>query len=97
MKFNIVIEPRAIADAQAAIDYYDGKQIDLGKKFNKELDKYIDSLSENPFYQLRYKDYRALPLKKFPYLILFFIDEKTNTVFITAIFNTHQDPEKYPQ
>ena len=97
MEFKIVIEPRALSDAQSAIDYYNEKQIGLGKKFNNALDKHILSLSKNPFYQLKYKDYRALPIKKFPYLIIFFIDEKTDTVFITAIFNTNQNPQKYPE
>ena len=65
MIFNVVIESRALKDAQKAIDYYDEQKVGLGEKFNIALDKHIDILSKNPFYQLRYKDYRALPIKKF--------------------------------
>ena len=97
MLFTIVIEKRAIKDAQKAIDYYDEELIGLGKKFNDSLDKHITTIAKNPFYQLRYKDYRALPIKKFPFLILFYINEPSKTVFITAIFHTKQNTKKLPK
>jgi toxin ParE1/3/4 len=97
MPFTIVIEKRALKDAQKAIDYYDEQAIGLGKKFNTALDKHIETIAKNPFYQLRYKDYRALPIKKFPYLILFYIKESINTVYIIAISNTKQNIDKLPK
>ena len=72
MPFDVVIEKRALKDAQKAIDYYDEQRIGLGGKFNTALDNHISTIANNPFYQLRYKDYRALPIKKIPlsYFIL---------------------------
>jgi toxin ParE1/3/4 len=96
MAFTIVIERMAIADAQQAIDYYDKQQTGLGEKFNTALDIHIQSIAKNPFYQVRYKDYRALPMKKFPFLILFYISEADNSVFITAVFHTSQHTDKLP-
>jgi toxin ParE1/3/4 len=96
MSFTVVIEKRALKDVQKAIDYYDEQQVGLGKKFKNDLDKHITAISKNPFYQLRYKDYRALPIKKFPYLILFYIHENSNTVFITAVFHSKQNTNKLP-
>ncbi|MBW6483704.1 MAG: type II toxin-antitoxin system RelE/ParE family toxin [Vicingaceae bacterium] len=97
MSFIVVVEKRALKDAQKAIDYYDEQRIGLGEKFNAALDKHILAIANNPFYQLRYKDYRALPIKKFPYLILFYIQEDANTVFVTAIFHTKQNTNKLPK
>jgi toxin ParE1/3/4 len=97
MTFVIVIEPRALADFQAAIDYYDEQQTGLGKKFSSVLEKNIRYLSKNPYFKIVYKDYRILPLSKFPYIIFYYVNEENNTVYITAIFNTYQDPEKYPK
>ena len=96
MPFTVVIEPRGLTDIQKAIDYYDEQQIGLGKIFNTSLDKHINALAKNPFYQLRYKDYRALPIKKFPYLILFYINESVKTAHIIAIFHTAQNSDKLP-
>lgn len=97
MLFTVVIEKRALKDAQKAINYYDEQLIGLGEKFNKALDKHIATIGKNPFYQLRYKDYRALPIKKFPYIIVFYVNENTNTVFISAVFNAKQNPKKLPK
>jgi toxin ParE1/3/4 len=97
MAFSIVIERRAIADVQQAIDYYDKQQIGLGRKFSTAFDLHIQSIAQNPFYQVRYKDYRALPMKKFPFLILFYISEADNSVFITAVFHASQHTDKLPE
>jgi hypothetical protein len=96
MAFITVIDPLALEDVQRAIDFYDEKRVGLGEKFNTAFDKHIAALSINPFYQLRYKDYRALPIKKFPYLILFYIVESSQTVYIVSVFNTSQDTDKRP-
>lgn len=96
MAFNVVIETRALKDVQKAIDYYDEQRVGLGEKFHNVFDKHISTIANNPFYQLRYKDYRALPIKKFPFLILFYIHEDSNTVYITAVFHTKQNTDKLP-
>ena len=97
MSFSVVIEPRALADVQAAIDYYDEQQPGLGKKFAAVLEKEIQYLKQNPFFKIAYKDYRVLPIKKFPFIVFYYIHEKNKTVYITAIFNTYKDTDKYPK
>ncbi len=67
MRFAVVIEKRALEDIQKAIDYYDDQKMGLGEKFALVLDKHIVSIAKNPFYKLRYKDYRVLPIKKFTF------------------------------
>jgi len=42
------------------------------------------------------KQYKALPLKHFPFLLFFEVLEKQRVVKILALFNTSQNPEKYP-
>lgn len=97
MKFRVVIEPRALADIQEAIDYYDEQQIGLGKKFNSAVERHIKYLYKNPFFRIAYKDYRILPINKFPFILFFYIDETKNTVYIISVFNTYQDTNKYPK
>jgi toxin ParE1/3/4 len=94
MFFTIVIEPRALADIQNGIDYYEKQLLGLGERFSETVDHYIKSISANPFYQIRHKDYRALATGKFPYLIAFYVNEESQTVFIMAVFHTSQNPKK---
>jgi len=97
MSYKIVIEPRAIADIQDAVDYYETKREDLGAYFYQIVDEYIESIAKNPFFQIRYKDYHGLPVKIFPYIILYYIDEKEKIVYILSVFNTSQNTTKYPK
>lgn len=97
MSYKIVIEPRAIADIQDAVDYYETKREDLGAYFYQIVDEYIESIAKNPFFQIRYKDYHGLPVKIFPYIILYYIDENEKTVYVLSVFNTSQNTTKYPK
>ncbi|MBP6557753.1 MAG: type II toxin-antitoxin system RelE/ParE family toxin [Flavobacterium sp.] len=97
MIYSVVIDPRALQDIQAAIDYYDFKSEGLGSYFYQEVEQHFEILAKNPFYQIRYKDYHGLPLKKFPFIVFYFIDEEIKTVFVLSIFNTYINPKKYPK
>ncbi|MCD6065995.1 MAG: plasmid stabilization system [Bacteroidetes bacterium] len=67
------------------------------EKFYDALVEYIESLSSNPFYQIRYKHLRAITINQFPfYQIIYFVDEKLKTIYVSAVFNCAQDPEKRP-
>lgn len=92
MLFNIFIEPLALEDIQSAIDSYEDKQDGLGKRFLEVFDSHIKGLRLNPFFQIRYDNVRCLPMKTFPYMIHFTVNEKTNSLEVKAVFCTHKDP-----
>ncbi len=97
MIYKVVIEPRAIIDIQDAIDYYDSKQHGLGEYFYQVVEEHIETLAKNPFFQIRYNDYHGFPIRKFPFIILYYIDEKLKTIYIMSVFNTNLNPKKYPK
>ena len=87
MSYKFVIEPRAIADIQEAVEYYESKREDLGAYFFQIVEEYIESIAKNPFFQIRYKDYHGLPVKFF--LTLFFISlMKKRKQFMFYLFST---------
>ena len=92
MKFQLLLDPRAINDIQSAIDYYNEQAKGLGEKFEKYLDKYLVSLSRNPFFQVRYDKIHCLPLKKYPFMVHFSIHNEQ--IFIHAVIHTRVDPSK---
>jgi toxin ParE1/3/4 len=97
MGFKVVIEPRAIADIQDGIDYYEEQLEGLGERFSATVDHYIHAISQNPYYHIRYEDYRAIPTDKFPYLIVYYLNEAMETAYVLAVFHTSQDPKKLPK
>lgn len=96
MVYEIAILPRAVDEIAEAFDYYESISKSVLKAFYNELNQVYESLELNPFYQIRYKNLRAVPLKKFPYLVFFDIDTEIKKVYIYSVFNTYLNPEKYP-
>ena len=95
MSFIVFIEPRALTDIQKAMNYYDNCQTGLGKKFETVVDKHILTISKNPFFQIRYNGVRCLPVKTFPFMIHFVIDEERNEVFIISVFHTSKNNNEW--
>ena len=93
--FAVKIEDSALQDIQAAIDYYEEQQVGLGKKFESAVHRSMIKLSKHPFYQIRYDNIRCYPLKKYPFMIHFQIQEAKKIVQIIAIFHTSQNPVKW--
>lgn len=98
MVFRISISDEAQADFEMQNLYY---RVAASKKvadsFAKALTEAKNSILENPFFQIRFNVFRAIPLKKFPFLIFYYIETDTNTIVIARIFRTSQNPDSYPQ
>lgn len=93
MAFKIRVEPEALEDIQEGIQWYNEQKSGLGKKFHIQVKTYFNKLKTNPFFQIRYNNVHCLPIKKYPFMIHFTIDEENKTVIVHAVFNTHQDPK----
>jgi len=96
MAFKIGFEKRAIKDIDNALTYYHDINPKLALKFNTQLQKKFKTLKNNPFFVITYAKYRSLPLKKFPFVILFEVNEKDKLISIFAVYNTNQSPDKKP-
>ena len=62
------------------LKYYYKIDILIGDKFQKSLNKTINSISSNPFFEVKYSEVRCALIPKFPYMIHFQINEKKNFV-----------------
>ena len=96
MAYKIKILDRAQEEINDAYLYYSKFSFSALKHFDDELDEVYSRLEHNPKFQIRYKNLRALPFKSLPFLVFFSIDEDKKIVKIYSIFNTYQNPEKYP-
>ncbi|MEX0845331.1 MAG: hypothetical protein WD022_08610 [Balneolaceae bacterium] len=93
MAFTIKVEPEAEQDIQEGIDWYNEQQPGLGREFHTAVKAHLKKLQTNPFYQVRYDNVHCLPLKKFPFMIHFTINEEQQQVIVHAVFNTFRDPK----
>lgn len=68
----------------------------LAKQFLIRLKEAKQYLIDNPKgFEIRYKNARQIELKKFPYLIQYFINESEKTVYLIAITHSHKNPSDY--
>jgi len=89
------VNPQAKIDIQDQIQYYNTKQKGLGKRFYDDVNHTFRTIKNNPFYQIRYKNVRCIPLKTFPAMVHFTLDEPENHIIIRAVFHTSQDSQKW--
>ncbi|MBL4652164.1 MAG: type II toxin-antitoxin system RelE/ParE family toxin [Flavobacteriales bacterium] len=95
MSFTIKIEPDAQLDIQSGITWYSEQRKGLGKKFHASVLEHIDGLKNHPHFEIRYDDLHCLPVKGYPYMIHFTIDNNTNVVSIRAVFHTSLDSDRW--
>lgn len=94
MAIDFIIKEEADFEILQAFDYYESKKVTLGLEFLDYLEDYFETLkTEISFFELKRKpSYRELPLKKFPYIIIYSVNEAA--IIIYSVFNTNQDPIK---
>lgn len=44
---------------------------------------------------MRYENVRCVPIRKFPYMIHFIVEEEKKRIVVIGIFNTCWDPQKW--
>ena len=97
MRYTIKIEPEAVRDIQEAIDWYNRQRPSLGQVFYKKIDAEFEILKTYPHFQMRYDAVRCLPVRKFPFMIHYTLDEENKTVIVRAVFSTHRNPAIWKQ
>ena len=93
MPFDIKIQPEVKSDIQEAVNWYNEQEKSIGGQFFTSVQDHIERLETNPFFHLRYDNVRCMPMKKFPYIIHFTVDEAKNQVTIHGVLSTHRDPK----
>jgi len=96
MNYKIIVSKRAQFEILDITDYYFQINLELAYKFYLKLEETYGYLIMYPYFQKRYKEFRIISIKKFPYILVFEIDENNKSVSILSCFHTSQNPEKYP-
>lgn len=96
MAYKIVLSPKAEIEIDDAVQYYNQFSKSAAKSFKKQLSNSYKKIRLNRFFEKKYNNVRFFPFSKYPYIVLFRVDEAAKKVFVLSIFCTHQNPEKYP-
>lgn len=82
MVFKVLVLLQAQREIDEAIAYYKEISSSIPEKFIEDLTLAYNTLSKNPYYQKRYLNFRGFPLKRFPFILFFDLNEKQQIVKI---------------
>ncbi len=96
MDYKIIISPNAQCDIEEITEFYFQIGLNILIQFKDRLDECYLNIRINPYYQRRYKNFHCIPLRHFPCILFYKIDEENQVIRIISCFHTSKNPNKYP-
>lgn len=99
MSYSYAFHEYAQQDYEVIVEWYASRSIKSAKNFIVEVGHALQLICDNPNrWRNEYKHFRELGLKKFPYIIIYSVEEDIQQIIVTAIFHTSKNPKKkYPK
>lgn len=98
MSYKIVATPNAVQQIDDAVDYYKNKvSVRIARLFIEDYKRTFQEIQTTRYFKLFFDEFRGKPMKKFPFIIFYTIDEIEKVIIIKAVFHTAQNPDKYPK
>ncbi|MBK9016831.1 MAG: hypothetical protein IPM82_23745 [Saprospiraceae bacterium] len=94
MAYNIVLKKQAHQSLWEAMDWYEGQSKGLGSELSQEFYDTLKKLNENPQrFMVVFAPFRRVLLKRFPYKIVFAVDEPHQRVVVAALWHVKRNSE----
>ncbi len=91
MKYKVIIRPEAEDDLKEAFLWYEDKRRGLGYDFLLQVDAGLRFIERNPeIHPVEYKGTRKHIIKRFPYKIIYLVEEAK--IIVLAMFHGKRSP-----
>lgn len=95
MSYKIVVTPIARQNIEDATAYYKKKvSAKVAKSFIDDYRKTFKEIQKVAYFRFFFQHFQGKPMKKFPFIVFYTIDEINKIIFIKAVFHTSQDDQK---
>ena len=95
MRYKHVFDPVASQEYVDAFLWYQSQSDTAGDRLIIEVQETIEKVCSDPYrYRSNHKNTRETSLRKFPYSIVYLIDETKRQVVIISIFHHKRSPRK---
>ena len=91
MNYKIIFLKPASEELEESFYWYENKRLNLGLELIEEIEYYLNLIENNPLLFEKYndkEDLRRIPLIRFPFLIIYWIEEREKIIYIDAIFHS---------
>ena len=95
MSYTVIYYPVAEAEYLEAYDWYEEREEGLGQRFETALGDSISHIVNMPLsYPSKKSGRRECVMKDFPFIVVFKLYPKTETILIVSVFHTSRNPRK---
>ena len=95
MMYKYRFDPVAANEYEAAYSWYIERSIKAADNFLTAVEEAIEIICANPLrYRKGYKELREITLKKYPFYLIYLVDEKKKTVIITSVYHNKRNPDR---
>jgi addiction module RelE/StbE family toxin len=93
MSYALVVQSEAVIDIQEAFEWYEMKLEGLGFDFIEEVENGFEKISIHPqYYTSIAVDFRRYKIKRFPYLIVYEIED--DAVVVNSVRHGSRKPKQ---
>lgn len=94
MSYRIEYQIRAINEYEDAADWYFERSEQASENFSIAVEEKINILRKEPKkFRKKFKEFREVRLNRYPYKIIYTVNEKERIVSIASVFHQKRDPE----
>ncbi len=95
MNYKHIYAPVAFSEYKEAVEWYDERSKTAAENFVRDVKEKIESICLNPLrHRNTYKYFRETSLKKYPFCIVYFVDENKKIVVITSVYHHKRNPKR---
>jgi plasmid stabilization system protein ParE len=88
MSFQYILAPSAFQEFEDAVYWYKTRSLKVAENFAETVFTKIVEICRDPYrYRNTYKTFRETSIKRFPFHIIYFIDEEKQLVIISSVFH----------
>ena len=94
MPYQHVFDPVAADEYEDAFKWYEDKSIIAADKLIVAVQNAIEAVCTDPYrYRNTHKNLRELTLRKYPYNLIYFIDEKKKLIIVISLYHHKRNPK----
>ncbi len=95
MKFRHIILDSAQNEYESSLDWYLKRSFSAGEQFIELVEYTIELICNHPYrWRNEYKGFYELSMKKYPFSIIYTIDDKQELITIVSIYHHSRNPRK---
>lgn len=93
--FSTIVSNRAQKELAESWIWYEDRLKGLGDRFVGEVFKCLRKIEDTPDrFPTKFKSYKEAQVDTFPFLVIYRINKKANSIRVVSIFHTAQNPRK---